>query len=148
MRCCVADPDRPAWNLTLEDAPAVARLLEQLGYPTTPDQARTRMQRLDDAAHTIVGYRVDGEVVGFGAARLDHTLQRDEPVGRIIALAVDPAHRGKGGATRIVRRLEGWARDKGARSMTVNSGSQRKHAHRWYEKRGYQRTGDRFGRTL
>lgn len=137
-----------SWMARPDETPAIAGLLRQLGYEATDEQAERRIAQLDPDTHVVVVQRVDGEVIGFGAARLDHTLQRDEPVGRILALAVDTDHQGRGAGTQLVRRLEGWARDRGARTMTVNSGDHRRDAHRFYRRRGYEHTGARFGRTL
>ena len=140
--------DRASWELGAEDAPAIASFLVQLGYPTTTDQLVARLERLHGTSHTLVGDRVDGQVVAFAAGRLDWTLQRDEPVGRVTALAVHPDHQREGRGARQLRRIEGWARDHGARQVTVNSGSHRRGAHRFYLAQGYTETGTRFGRDL
>jgi len=50
-----------------EDAPALAALAGQLGYPTTPEKMMARLQALaeDDHQAVFVAVEADGQVVGW-----------------------------------------------------------------------------------
>lgn len=78
----------------VEDAPRIAPLLGQLGYPTSPDVLATRMSRAGEADPSWVA--VDDEtmsVAGFAAGHLFTPLELDGPVSEMTALVVDETAR-------------------------------------------------------
>jgi GNAT superfamily N-acetyltransferase len=140
-------------DLTVRDARAsdaedIARLLEQLGYPTAPHVVATRLERL-----TVVGDRVfvadlEGRAVGLAHLQVTPALERERPAAKIGALVVDEAHRGSGLGRMLVQAVEDEARLRGCALMFLTTAERRDDAHAFYERVGFEHTGRRYGRTL
>ncbi len=131
------------------DLPAVAALVEELGYPTTIDQMRARLDRIArHPDHATLIAVADGRVVGMVGAFLTPSYEQDEPVGRLTAMVVSEPMQGRGIGARLVAAAEDWVRDRGARLMMLNSHSRRAGAHAFYRRLGYAETGKRFVKTL
>lgn len=134
---------------TLEDSDHMETLFTELGYPASPAQIRTRLQRL--RADPTYGCWVavhDDRMAGFAAGHLVWPVEQDQPAAQLIALVTDPEHQGVGAGTRLVHAFETWASSMGARRLLVNSGSQRHASHHFYERRGYHASGTRFTKVL
>ena len=131
------------------DLLAVAALVTALGYPTTSNQMRDRIERIarhpDHATFVAVA---DGRVVGLTGAYVTLSYEHDEPTGRLTAVVVSEAARGLGIGRRLIAAAEDWVRARGAHVMMLNSHSRREGAHAFYEKLGYGETGKRFVREL
>jgi ribosomal protein S18 acetylase RimI-like enzyme len=137
---------RPA---TLDDSAALAGLVTQLGYPTADGPMRARLAAiLARADYATLLAESAGAVVGFGGAQLCPGYNHDRPAGRIVALVVDEASRGRGIGALLVRGLERWLVAAGAGSVFVNSRLHRVEAHRFYERLGYAQNGLRMVRAL
>ena len=131
------------------DAPDLARLITQLGYPSSQGEIEKRMTvlaRLPDHATFVA--ELDGRIVGLVGAYMDYALEIDGAYGRLMGLVVDEAFRGQGVGARLMEWIEGWLRDHGATRLTLTSGKQRIDAHRFYRNLGYEETGLRFARPL
>lgn len=132
----------------LEDSPAIARLLDQLGYPTDEGGVAARLERL-----TIVGDRVfvadvDGRVVGLAHLQVSPALERDRPSGKIGTLVVDAAHRGHGVGRALIAAVEDDAQLRGCGLLFLTTRETRDDAHAFYERVGFEQTGRRYSRTL
>jgi GNAT superfamily N-acetyltransferase len=130
------------------DAPAIAHLLAQLGYPTEPAAVGQRLERLQIVGDRILVAEVDGRAVGLAHLQVTPALERDRPAARIGALVVDDAHRGHGLGRALVRALEDEARLRGCGLLFVTTSERRDDAHAFYERVGLEQTGRRYGRTL
>src|SRR2546421_3475948 len=95
------------------DAPAIAVLLHQLGYPTEPAAVEQRLERLRIVGDRVVVADVDGTAVGLAHLQVTPALERDRPAGKIGALVVDDAHRGQGIGRALVEAMEAEARTRG-----------------------------------
>jgi GNAT superfamily N-acetyltransferase len=137
---------RPA---TAADAPALAPLMAELGYPTTPEEMAARLEILQGRADfaTLVA-EVDGAIAGMVGVTVSPSLYRSDLLGAIVALVVSSGFRGRGIAARLVDRGEQWLRDAGAPRATVNPSTHREDAHRLYARLGYEATGVRFSKPL
>jgi predicted N-acetyltransferase YhbS len=132
------------------DAPTLSELLDQLGYPGSESEISARLAALasfPDAA-AFVATNGFGEVVGLVTAHLFPSVHDNEPVAWLTTLVVLEDAREAGIGSALVRHVERWAAGKGARRISVTSGIRRKATHEFYEKRGYENTGLRFGKTL
>ena len=133
----------------LTDAPTIARLVTQLGYPTSSIQMEKRLQIL--LAHsdyiTLVA-EVSGSVVGLVGVYLGHAIEFSTTYGRLTGLVVDEKWRGRGIGKMLMEYIERWSREQGATLITLTSGKQRAQAHRFYESLGYDETGLRFVKRL
>ena len=140
-------PIRPA---APADATAIARLLTQLGYPTTTDEARIRLDAIADAApmDRVIVAELDGRVVAVMTLHLVPELHRARPNGRVTALVVDEAVRGRGIGRKMMEEAEQIFRADGAGILELTSNMRRADAHRFYERLGYRRTSVRFAKEL
>lgn len=137
---------RPA---TLQDAPALQPLVEELGYPAS--STASRLQRvLDSGDHRVlVAETPNGGIVGwahvFGALRVE-----SDPFAELGGLVVANAWRGRGIGRRLVAAAERWAYDNGYRSLRIRSRIERTNAHRFFELQGYadRKTQRVFERSL
>ena len=130
------------------DAADIARLLGELGYEATPEQALARLRASVAARARVTAAEVEGRVVGLSVGKLSCTLTRDEPVARLALLVVDEAHRGRGIGRQLVRAFETWAVEQGAVHASLTSALRRVEAHEFYRRCGWSQTGVRFGRDL
>jgi GNAT superfamily N-acetyltransferase len=122
-----------------EDAPALARLSAQLGYPATPDQISARLADAlrEPAAAVIVAEAPTGEVVGF-IHLLHQFLIESDPRVEVAGLVVDESRRGAGVGRLLMARAEQWARERGCHSINLRSNVTRAAAHAFYERLGYR----------
>jgi N-acetylglutamate synthase-like GNAT family acetyltransferase len=132
-----------------EDAPALARLVGQLGYPTTPEAVERRLQRLDASpADRVFVAELDGEVVGAASVHLSLTLEYDEPAAKLSAIVVDERHRRRGVGEALVKRVEEEAEAQGCCLVFLTTAKRRADAHAFYRRLGYEETGRRFAKPL
>lgn len=123
----------------LDDAPVVADLLTQLGYPQGPDDARSRLGSWIGAERARLLLAVEGsDVIGLAAVAAVPYLERAGSWARIVALAVDGSHRRRGVGRRLVAAAEGWARQWGCVTIEVSSRRTRPESHGFYRSLGYE----------
>jgi predicted N-acetyltransferase YhbS len=132
------------------DAPTLCELLEQLGYPATESEIPARLAAMASfpSAAAFVATNGFGEVVGLVTAHLIPSVHDNDPVAWLTTLVVLEDAREAGIGSALVRHVERWAAEKGARRISVTSGIQRRATHAFYEKRDYENTGLRFGKKL
>ena len=131
------------------DAPAIAALLAQLGYPSSVESVPSRLAKLHGEGNVVVvASNAREEIVGLASAVSFAVIHTDTPVAYIIALVTDEKVRGQGIGRQMVRGLEEWARDRGCPRLSVTSGEHRHDAHAFYSRSGYPRTGRRFTKNL
>jgi GNAT superfamily N-acetyltransferase len=122
------------------DAPAIAELTGQLGYPATRQQIATRLAGVEaeSASRVFVAENQEGRVVGWlhVAARTQIT---EDACAEILGLVVDASARGGGIGLALVNAAESWARTHGCAHIRVRSRTERERAHRFYERAGYAR---------
>ena len=131
-----------------DDAPAVAELLGQLGYPAEADAVRRRLERLAAAGDRVVVAELAGEVVGLASLHVSPSLEYDEPAAKLAALVVAETYRGTGVGRALVQAMEAEARSRGCRAFFLTSAERRADAHAFYRRIGLEETGRRFAKTL
>lgn len=137
---------RPA---SLADAVVLADLLEQLGYPTQPQEITQRLGRILPRPNWQVAVALcEGRVAGVIAASREFFFERDGSYGRVHALSVAEDRRGRGIGAALLSHVEQWLRSAGAIACIVCSHTRRTDAHRFYQREGYQVTGVRFVKDL
>ena len=133
------------------DAPAVASLCGQLGYPTPAEAVASRMDRLrsDGGGQVRVVVAVDGDtVVGLATVHLRYMINHEAPIGQLTLLVVDERVRGRGVGRILVAESEAWARARGCKRFVVTTALRRTEAHAFYEKLGFVHTGRRYGKDF
>jgi ribosomal protein S18 acetylase RimI-like enzyme len=134
---------------TAADSESIARLVSELGYPTSAGQMRTRLESIlrDDDYDTLVACD-GGEVVGFIGVRLGPLYEHDDRYGQIMALAVATHHHRRGVGRALMQAAELALVERGARELVVTSGNHRAAAHAFYENCGYRFTGRRYKKSV
>jgi len=124
--------------MTGADAPFVADLTTQLGYPSTAEEAAERLASLAErpTEHAALVAEEDGNAVGWVHVALVPALAMDLTAD-IGGLVVDDAHRSGGIGAELLAAAEAWAREHGAARMVVRSRIARERAHQFYERKGY-----------
>jgi GNAT superfamily N-acetyltransferase len=142
MRLAVRDA-RPA------DAESLAGLIGQLGYATSSDAVRRRIQRLgaSDADRLVVA-EVDGEIVGLASLHVSLSVEYDEPAAKLSAIVVDERHRRRGIGEALLAEMEAEARRRDCCLIFLTTAERRKDAHAFYRRLGFEETGRRFAKPL
>jgi ribosomal protein S18 acetylase RimI-like enzyme len=136
-------------DATVADADSIARLVSELGYPTSASQMRCRLEAIvRDADYATLVACDEGEVVGFVGTRIGPLYEDDEQYGQIMALVVAAEHRRRGVGRVLMQAAESKLVERGARVAVVLSGHHRPDAHTFYESRGYAFTGRRYKKPL
>jgi GNAT superfamily N-acetyltransferase len=127
---------RPA---RLSDAPAIARLCGQLGYPSTTQEIEARLRAVErNPEHAIfVAEGAAGDVIGWVHVFLLRSLEAGTRA-EVGGLVVDEAHRSQGAGQQLLECAEKWARESGCCSIALRSNVIRERAHAFYERFGYR----------
>jgi GNAT superfamily N-acetyltransferase len=129
------------------DAPALARLLGELGYPATADQVERRLERLGAADRLLVA-EAGGEVVGLAGLHVSPSVEYDADAAQVSAIVVDESRRGEGIGRALMVALEAEARSRGCVLLFLTTAERRADAHAFYRALGYEETGRRFAKPL
>jgi GNAT superfamily N-acetyltransferase len=120
------------------DAPVLAALAGELGYPTDAQAMLARLAALHptDAA-VIVATDADDIPTGWVHVELHRSLV--EPLSALIlGLVVGEGHRSEGIGAELLAAAERWARARGCRRLVVATRITRERAHRFYAREGYE----------
>ena len=138
---------RPA---TLEDAPALVDLNDQLGYPTTEADMIERLTPiLPSEEHAMLVATDNGRPIAWIHVALEHGLEASR-VAVLRGLIVDERHRSMGIGHELLEAGEDWARGCGCAAVIVRSRIAREGAHRFYRREGFEhvKTSHVFGKPL
>jgi RimJ/RimL family protein N-acetyltransferase len=137
-------PVRPA---RFADAPALARLLTELGYPQDAEQAHAQLAAwAGDPRGAVFVAESDGFPAGFIAAYATRRMDRPGSFARVVALAIDPTRQRSGLGRRLLAAVEAWAGGLGCREIEITSSRGRHDAHSFYRALGFTDLCDRSAR--
>jgi N-acetylglutamate synthase-like GNAT family acetyltransferase len=136
-------------DATIDDAPVLARLLGELGYPVAADALASRLQRMlgRDDQRVLVAER-DRAALGLLALHVFPVLAYDRDLAMIMALVVTGSARGLGVGRALVERAEAVGKSLGASRLMVTTHVRRADAHAFYERLGFEFTGRRYVRPI
>lgn len=123
----------------------IARLDAELTerYPNPADNHfELTAEQVGDGRGVFLVARGGGRPVGCGALRA-----LDDRTGEIKRMYVDPAHRSRGVAGRLLAELERRARELGLDRLVLETGERQPESIRLYQRAGFVRI-DRFGEYL
>jgi GNAT superfamily N-acetyltransferase len=136
-----------------DDFEVVTALLEELGRRRVTDETRDEVRALyerhleDDRARHLVVEDEDG-VIAFCSLHFRDRLNNPTPDAWIPDLIVTESARRRGAARAMLREAERVARERGCWQLTLESGYQRRLAHKLYASEGMTDAGKYFTKTL
>jgi RimJ/RimL family protein N-acetyltransferase len=135
---------RPA---RFDDAPALARLLTELGYPQDAEQIHAQLATwAGDPRGTVLVAESGGSRAGFIAAYANRHIERPGSFARVVALAVDRTQQRSGVGRGLLAAVEAWASGLGCRDIEITSSRARHDAHSFYRALGFTDLCDRSAR--
>lgn len=124
-----------------DDAPAVAALTTQLGYPVDAVEMLRRAQPIMDRDDHVLLVAIDEADRPIAWLHVLRHATLEGPESALIAgLVVDEDARSVGTGTALLSAGEAWARGHALDTMLVRSRSSRTRAHRFYERMGFVET--------
>jgi aminoglycoside 6'-N-acetyltransferase I len=137
---------RPA---TPEDAAAVARLLQELGYAVGAAAAAERVRGLQASGCDAIDVAVENErILGLVALHWAPMLHLAKPAARITALVVSAEARRRKIGQRLVDHALASARQAGCGRVELTSANDRAEAHAFYRAQGFEQGSLRFHRLV
>lgn len=131
------------------DAPVLAGLLAELGYPHGAGGLGERITALADTdTDTVLVAEIGGQVVGLASLHVTPFFNEGRARGRITALVVDPGQRGRSIGRHLLEAVEAAARRRGCGAVELTSSPYRHGAQRFYLAAGYQDLPHRFLKQL
>ncbi len=138
-----------ARNAQMGDAPALAPLLAELGYPCDEVEASRRLAALLKTPGCVaIVAEADGRIVGLATAHEMTLLHASGKVVQLTMLVVASSARRSGAGRALVEAAEAWARWRGCVRMVVASNERRKDAHAFYEHVGFVHTSRYYSKML
>ncbi|RDY71856.1 GNAT family N-acetyltransferase [Halobacillus trueperi] len=138
-------------SVKLEDAEGFVPLMDALGYPSSKEQIKNRLQSILPQEHyqTFV-YEANDELLGMIGMTFSEAYHTDDPHVRIIAFVVRETEQGKGIGKMLMEKAGEWALTKGAKTIMLNSGNraERKKAHEIYHSFGFEGRATGFYKRL
>lgn len=123
--------------VSLLDVDALVPLAEQLGYPSSSERLRRRLERLLGSRQDAVFAAEDGgRVIGWVHVQ-ERPLLEEDLAAEVCSIVVLDSSRGKGAGRALMARAEDWARGRGLEDVFLRSNVVRKDTHRFYEGLGY-----------
>jgi N-acetylglutamate synthase-like GNAT family acetyltransferase len=120
------------------DAPRLAVLAGELGYPTSANEMKVRLNRVMRAADDIVLVaEKNSSVIGWLHLSVIYQLE-SWLFAEIDGLIVAEGQRSAGAGAKLLDVGEEWARKKKCASMLVRSNVIRERAHAFYERQGFE----------
>jgi GNAT superfamily N-acetyltransferase len=121
------------------DAPRIAVLSGQLGYPAAAAQMGKRLLGIKPASqHAVfVADASEDGVIGWVHVSKQPLLEV-EVRAEVNGLVVAEGQRSLGAGAQLLGAAEEWARKRGCKSMSVRSNVIRERAHKFYERNGYE----------
>jgi GNAT superfamily N-acetyltransferase len=121
------------------DAPQIAILSGQLGYPGTAAQMRKRLTGIKPASQHAVFVADSPEYGVIGWVHVSRQpLLEVEIRAEVNGLVVAEGQRSMGAGALLLAAAEDWARKQGCQGMSVRSNVIRERAHQFYERHGYE----------
>lgn len=135
----------------LTDTLILAQLMTQLGYPTTADEMKQRLEIIlqkDDYQTFVVV--TDGAIMGVIGMLKIYLWELNMPVIKIQALVVAQEHRGAGVGKCLIEAASSWAKEQGANQLILTSGNreERAIAHKFYPSLGFELTSSGYKKMV
>lgn len=134
-----------------EDLASITELMHDLGYPTTVEIMRKRMNIIENIplSFTFVA-TLEERLVGMMGIRQIYSYEDDGITTQISLLVTKKEYQGQGIGKSLVSFAEEWALERGSNILYLTSGikPERVRAHEFYKSIGFNATGFRFVKKL
>jgi GNAT superfamily N-acetyltransferase len=121
-----------------DDAPRLAALSGELGYPMTAAEAAQRLAGLaSHPDHAILVADEDGSAAGWIQVSLPRIFETPASA-EIAGLVVASEARGRGLGRALVAAAAGWAAERGCTAVRVRTNVIRERAHAFYVREGFR----------
>ncbi len=130
------------------DAPAVAVLLAELGYPLGAAEVERRLEALESGRSAVLVAEHAGAVAGVLTLYMVPVLHEPGDWCRVTVLVVGEAARRRGLARELVSEAEAIARSRGCVRIEVTSALHRDGAHDFYRGMGFGQVSEHFLKAL
>lgn len=136
---------------TGDDVAAMAGLMTELGYPTTPSDMQTRFAAIagkPDYAIWLAEY--EGTVAGMIGLIHQWYFEKNGTYIRVAAMVTSEKFRNKGIGKLLMQKADEWAVATGSQQIILNSGlrEERKVAYAFYQKLGFEIKTSGFVKTV
>lgn len=132
-----------------KDSVPISALMHQLRYGVTPEIISEKLSAsVDSASDTAFVACEDNIAIGWVSLHALPLFHMLGSLGRITSLVVDEKHRGRGIGQMLIQVAERWFHSVGCVKAEVTSGDVRIDAHRFYEKEGFLRDGQRLSKKI
>ena len=122
------------------DAPAIATLFTDEGYPAGPSDIVGRLDHFGDERSRVIVAEHEGSILGFIAVHAMPRFEHDDWIVRILALVVDAGARERGIGRALMAEAERLGHELGAAFVELTAGHHRPEARHLYESLGYDAT--------
>jgi GNAT superfamily N-acetyltransferase len=134
----MSDPSAMTFRLAgAADAPAIAALFSEEGYPAGPSDIKARLARFASSTSRVVIAEHEGAILGFVAVHALPRFEHGDWILRVLALVVDAGARERGVGRALMAEAERIGREVGATFVEVTAGHHRPEARHLYESLGY-----------
>lgn len=130
------------------DAPAIAVLLAELGYPLGAAEVERRLEALESGRSAVLVAEHAGAVAGVLTLYMVPVLHEPGDWCRVTVLVVGEAARRRGLARELVSEAEAIARSRGCVRIEVTSALHRDGAHDFYRGMGFGQVSEHFLKAL
>lgn len=132
-------------RISLCDVEALLPLVEQLGYPTSPENLTARIALYQMSTNDIAWVAAKGdEIIGSVALHIYDLFHSTERYARIVSMIVKETYRRQGIGKLLIQKAESYAKKVNCSTLELSSSLKRfKHgAHAFYESLGYTNDGE------
>ncbi|HVU88106.1 MAG TPA: GNAT family N-acetyltransferase [Pirellulales bacterium] len=140
-------------SMSVDDFPAVCRLLTELGRPAPTDETLPQVRRVFERhlasadTSSLIALR-DGAAVGLLTLHFRERLSQPVPEAWIPDFVVTADEQGRGAAHLLMHRAMELARARGCHRVALESHYHRHRAYRFYAREGFTDVGKCFSLPL
>ncbi len=136
---------------TKDDFNQLLQLLEQLWPDQSIDKPRLQQVFLHGLSCDYRAYfciELESSLIAFVSLTVKTTLWPQGPIGQIDELVVDQQHRRSRIGTRLLRHITEIAKQKGCRTLELDSALHRKQAHKFYQHHNFENKAFLLSKTI
>jgi GNAT superfamily N-acetyltransferase len=134
---------------TPEDGQSIARLLTELGHPTTAAEVPERLAAvLGEGGAVLLAVDASAAPLGLLCLARHAALHAPGPIAYITALVTTSTARRRGVGRAFLTAAKRWAQGRGCVRLSVTSAEHRADAHAFYTACGLPYTGRRFSVSI